>query len=79
MLKRGRQAGNKVDLNYSKNAIVICKMCSELRRVQKTRQPTTDDEGNQDQDQDEDEDQDQDQDVVDEDIDIDVSCDSRWK
>lgn len=26
--------GNKVDLNYSKNAIVICKMCSELRRAQ---------------------------------------------
>lgn len=37
--ERGRGAsetvsrtGYKVDLNYSKNAIVICKMCSELRR-----------------------------------------------
>lgn len=26
------RTGYKVDLNYSKNAIVICKMCSELRR-----------------------------------------------
>lgn len=46
------RTGYKVDLNYSKNAIVICKMCSELRRnarpgkARGRAMKTSDDKGN---------------------------------